>query len=39
VYGLLHRREVDAAFIPITMAPSKLDVMDFSIPLIKMRYK
>jgi hypothetical protein len=39
VYGLLHRREVDAAYIPITMTPWKLYVIDFSVPLIEMRYK
>lgn len=39
VHGLLQRREVDATYIPITMASSKLDIMDFSVPLIEMRYK
>jgi hypothetical protein len=39
VYGLLGRREVDAAYIPITMTSSMLDVMDFTVPLIEMRYK
>lgn len=39
VHGLLQRREVDAAYIPLTMASSKLDIMDFSVPLIEMRYE
>jgi hypothetical protein len=39
VYGLLERREVDAAYIPITMTSSMLDVMAFTVPLIEMRYR
>jgi hypothetical protein len=39
VYGLLQMRKVDGAYIPITMTPSKLDVVDFSVPVIEMRYK
>ncbi|XP_021923392.1 probable glutamate receptor isoform X2 [Zootermopsis nevadensis] len=37
VYGLLQRREVELAFLPITMTSSRIDIMDFTVPLMEMR--
>jgi hypothetical protein len=38
VFGMLQRREVDFALIPITMSSSRIDAMDFTIPAMEMRY-
>lgn len=38
VYGLLQRREVELAFLPITMTSARIDIMDFTVPLMEMRY-
>jgi hypothetical protein len=38
VYGLLQRHEVELAYMPITMTSSRIDAMDFTVPLMEMRY-
>jgi len=38
VFGMLQRREVDVAYIPVTMSSSRLDVVDFTMPAVEMRY-
>jgi len=38
VFGMLQRREVDFAYIPVTMSSSRVDAMDFVIPAVEMRY-
>jgi hypothetical protein len=38
IFGLLQRREVDVTYIPVTMSSSRLDVMDFTLPAVEMRY-
>jgi hypothetical protein len=38
VYGLVQRHEVEFAYLPITMTSSRIDYMDFTVPLIEMRY-
>ena len=38
IFGMLQRREVDVAYTPVTMSSSKLDVVDFTMPAVEMRY-
>jgi len=38
IFGMLQRREVDAAYLPVTMSSSRLDVVDFTGPAVEMRY-
>jgi len=38
VFGMLQRREVDVAYLPLTMSSSRLDVVDFTMPAVEMRY-
>ena len=38
VFGMLQRREVDFAYLPVTMSSSRMDAMDFAIPAVEMRY-
>ena len=37
-FGMLQRSEVDVAYIPVTMSSSRLDVVDFTMPAVEMRY-
>ena len=38
IFGMLQRREVDVAYMPVTMSSSRLDVVDFTMPAVEMRY-
>jgi len=38
IFGMLQRREVDAAYMPVTMSSSRLNVVDFIAPPVEMRY-
>jgi hypothetical protein len=38
IFGMLQRREVDVAYIPVTMSSSRWDVVDFTMPAVEMRY-
>ena len=38
VLGMLQRLEIDVAHMPITMSSSRLDVVDFTMPAVEMRY-
>jgi hypothetical protein len=38
VFGMLQRREVDFALIPVTMSSSRIDAMDFTIPAVEIKY-
>jgi hypothetical protein len=38
VNGLLQRHEVEFAYIPVTMTSSRIDAMDFTVPLMEIRY-
>jgi len=38
VFGMLQRREVDVAYMPVTMSSPRLDVVDFTMPAVEMRY-
>jgi hypothetical protein len=38
IFGMLQRREMDIACIPVTMSSSRMDAMDFTIPAVEMRY-
>jgi hypothetical protein len=35
---MLQRSEVDVAYMPATMSSSRLKLMDFTIPIVDMRY-
>jgi hypothetical protein len=38
VFGMLQNREVDVAYMPVTMSSSRWDVVDFTMPAVEMRY-
>jgi hypothetical protein len=38
IFGMLQRREVDVAYMPVTMSSSRLNVVDFTMPAVEMRY-
>jgi hypothetical protein len=38
IFGMLQRREMDIAYMPVTMSSSRMDAMDFTIPAVEMRY-
>jgi hypothetical protein len=38
ILGMLQRREVDVAYISVTMSSSRLDAVDFAITAVEMRY-
>jgi hypothetical protein len=37
-FDMLQRRELDVAYTPVTMSSSMLDVVDFTVPAVEMRY-
>jgi len=37
-FGMLQRREVDVAYMPVTMSSRRLNVVDFTVPPVEMRY-
>jgi len=37
-FGMLQRREADVTYIAVTMTSSRLDVVDFTVPAVEMRY-
>jgi len=38
IFGMLDRREVDVGYMPITMSSSRLDVVDYTVLTVEMRY-
>jgi hypothetical protein len=38
IFGMLQRQEVDFTYIPVTMSSSRMDVVDFTVPAVEMRY-